>query len=63
MLAAQRHAQPPERISKLVLDIIENKKKRTDYVVDPHKWKVLILARLLPSRFVDYLIWRKLGRL
>jgi NAD(P)-dependent dehydrogenase (short-subunit alcohol dehydrogenase family) len=63
MLAAQRNAMPPERIANLVLDIIENRKNRPTYMVDTHKWKMLILARLLPPRLVDYMIWRKLGRL
>ncbi len=62
MRAAQRDALPAEIVSRLVDRIITSRRPKPSYIVHSHKWRVAMLARVLPARLVDRLLWRRLNR-
>jgi NAD(P)-dependent dehydrogenase (short-subunit alcohol dehydrogenase family) len=62
MRAAQRDALPAEIVSRLVDRIITSRRPKPSYIVHSHKWRVAILAKVLPARLVDRLLWRRLNR-
>lgn len=62
MRAAQREALPAEVVSRLIDRVITSRKPRTSYIVHSHAWRVAVIAKLLPSRLVDRLLWRGLNR-
>lgn len=62
MRAAQKNALPAEVISKLIHHIINSKRPRLSYIVTKNKWMNTLVARYLPSRFVDYILYRALAR-
>jgi hypothetical protein len=62
MRAAQRDALPAEIVSRLVDRIITSRRPKPSYIVHSHKWRVAMLAKVLPARLVDRLLWRRLNR-
>ncbi len=60
MRNAQRDALPAEVISKLIHKIIKARRPRTQYIVHSHRWLVTVIAKWLPARWVDRMLYRKL---
>jgi len=58
MISAQKHALPPEAVSSLIYRVIKAKRPKSSYIVDRNKWRACMMAKLLPARFVDRMIWR-----
>lgn len=58
MKSAQKHALPAETVSRLIHSVIEAKRPKCSYVVDRNKWRIIMMAKLLPARVVDRIIWR-----
>jgi NAD(P)-dependent dehydrogenase (short-subunit alcohol dehydrogenase family) len=62
MQNAQKEALPAEIISSLIHHIIESKRPKLSYVVTRNKWLNIIVAKYLPTRIVDYFLYRSLSR-
>jgi NAD(P)-dependent dehydrogenase (short-subunit alcohol dehydrogenase family) len=62
MREAERDALPAVTISRLIDTIIRSRRPRTQYIVHQHKRRAWILANLLPARWTDWLLWRRLNR-
>ena len=60
MKQAQRDALPAEVISKLIHKIIKTRRPKTQYIVHSNRWSVTVIAKLLPPRWVDRILYRKL---
>ena len=62
MRSAQRDALPAEAVSRLIDRIIRSRRPKTSYIVHRHRWRAAVLARFLPRRLVDRLLWKRLNR-
>ena len=62
MKSAQDQAMPAETVSRLIQRIIEASNPRCAYVIHPNKWFIQLIAKTLPARLVDRLIWRTMSR-
>lgn len=62
MRDAERDALPAEVTSRLIDKIIRTRRPKTGYIVHKHKWRAWLLASLLPSRFVDQQLYKRLTR-
>ena len=62
MRDARRDALPAEVVSRLVERTLTSRRPRLSYIVHRHTWRVAMLAKVLPSRIVDRLLWRRLSR-
>lgn len=62
MRAAEKEALPAETISRLIHRIIQARKPRLSYIVHRHSWRAWILAKLLPARLTDRLLWKRLNQ-
>ncbi|MEP3477774.1 MAG: SDR family NAD(P)-dependent oxidoreductase [Fuerstiella sp.] len=62
MRAAERDALPAEVTSRLIDKIIRARRPKIRYIVHKHKWRAWLLATLLPSRFVDRQLFKRLTR-
>ena len=60
--AAQASAQPAQVISRLIHKIIENPRPKLAYIVHSRPWFIKLLARWIPKRYVDRILFRKLSR-
>ncbi len=60
MKQAQRDALPAEVISKLIHKIIKARHPKTQYIVHSHRGPVTVIAKWLPARWVDRMLYRKL---
>lgn len=61
MREAQRDALPAETISRLIGKIIHSSRPKVSYIVYKHKWRAWLLARVLPARLADKLLWKRLN--
>jgi NAD(P)-dependent dehydrogenase (short-subunit alcohol dehydrogenase family) len=61
MREAQRDALPAETISRLIDQIIHSSRPKVSYIVYKHKWRAWLLARILPARLADKLLWKRLN--
>jgi len=61
MLEAQREALPAERISRLILRVIEARRPRLAYLVHRRRWAIVLMSRFTPARILDRLIRRNLS--
>ena len=59
---AQSSAQPAEVISKLIHKIIENPRPKLAYIVHSRPWLIKLLARWVPKRRVDQILYRRLTK-
>ncbi len=62
MREAQREALPAETISRLIDRIICTPRPKVSYIVYKHRWRAWLLARILPARLCDKLLWKRLNR-
>ena len=60
--AAERDALPAEVISKLIEKIINTKQPNLSYIVTKHKIINTLVAKYLPTRVIDYFMFRKLNK-
>ncbi len=60
MKQAQRDALPAEVISKLIHKIIKTRRPKTQYIVHSRRWPVTVIAKWMPARWVDRMLYRKL---
>ncbi|MGB3466496.1 MAG: SDR family NAD(P)-dependent oxidoreductase [Cyclobacteriaceae bacterium] len=58
---AEKRALPTETISKLIYKILNTDRPKTSYMVTKNKW-LMRLAKRLPPRMLDKLIWKKLSK-
>ncbi len=61
MRQAEQDALPAETISRLIDKIIRARRPRTSYVVHTHRWRVWLLTKLLPARWTDRLLAKRLA--
>ena len=59
---AQQEALPAETISRLIDKIISSPRPKVSYMVYKQKWRAWLLARILPARLCDKLIWKRLNQ-
>ena len=62
MREAERDALPAEVTSRLIDSIIRTQRPKTGYIVHKHKWRAWLLAKILPARFVDRQLFKRLTR-
>lgn len=62
MREAEKDALPAEITSRLIDKIIRTRRPKTGYIVHKHKWRAWLLAKILPSRFVDRQLFKRLTR-
>jgi NAD(P)-dependent dehydrogenase (short-subunit alcohol dehydrogenase family) len=62
MREAERGALPAETVSRLIAKIISSRRPKLAYIVHRHKWRAWLLAKVLPARFVDRQLWKRLNR-
>ena len=60
MQDAQRDALPAEIISRLIDNIIKKKRPKTAYIIHKNVLTVTIMAKFLPARLVDWLLYKSL---
>lgn len=58
---AQQDAMPAETVSKLIDYIIQTKRPKLSYIVHRKKWPIKLMAKYLPARIVDYILWKSLS--
>jgi NAD(P)-dependent dehydrogenase (short-subunit alcohol dehydrogenase family) len=63
MCKAQQEALPAEMISRLIGRIICSPRPKVSYIVYKHRWRAWLLARILPARLADRLLWNRLSRI
>jgi NAD(P)-dependent dehydrogenase (short-subunit alcohol dehydrogenase family) len=59
---AEMSALPVETVSKKIFSIIEDRKPSTRNLVHRKKWLFLILAKFVPDRVADRLIWKNFSK-
>ncbi len=57
-----QQALPVSRVSMLILNILNNQKNRNRYMVHKKALLLKFVSYCLPSKCVDYLIWKNLGK-
>ena len=58
---ADENALPVERVSKLILKIIESDRPKTRYIIHKNPRLFKIFAKYLPDRMQDKLVWKTLN--
>ena len=59
---AEKEAQPPAVISKLIEHIIDCKRPKLSYIVHHNKLQTYLLTRLTPKRIADWLLFKVLHK-
>ena len=63
MLAnSEKTALPVEDVSNLILEIANNKRPKTRYIVHKNKFLFKIFSKYFPDRMVDKMVWKNLTK-
>lgn len=60
--STEKNAQDVSLVTNRILKVLSDRKPKTGYIIHKNRLGLLLLAKVLPKRFVDKLIWKTLNK-